>query len=235
MSKAKAQVVDFSSLAQAVRQLGDSIQSRMARREALAQERDRVAGLPMARTDLIAAVDAWIDSVKPLYIRHLKEILEPRSRKADRPLPEARHGDFGLLGDAFKVGPFPVLALLGPALKESLAGMIKELPLDDGEALPAIERRELLASLDGQIEGLDSEIAALHQQAESVGLAPVRRKPTPEQIKALFANQHPSRPEDVALAAENLERELNGEPPLKRKCPPPRRELIPDADLPQDF
>lgn len=232
---AKTPVVDFSSLGQAISQLGDAIQSRMARREALAQERDRVAALPMHRTDLIEAIDSWIDSVKPLYIRHLKEILEPRSRRADRPLPEARNGDFGLLGDAFKVGPFPVFALLAGPLKTALADMVRELDLPDSEALPAVERRELLASLDGQIEALDSEIADLHRQAESVGLAPVRRKPTPEQIKSLFANQSPTRPEDVALAAENLERELNGEPPLRRPNPPPKREMIPDADLPDGF
>ena len=234
MSKAKAQVVDFSSLGQAIAQLGDAIQSRMARREALAQERDRVAGLPMHRTDLIAAIDAWIDSVKPLYIRHLKDVLAPRSRHADRSLPEARNGDFGLLGDQFKVFPFPVFVLLGPQIKDALAGMIRELDLPDSEALPAAERTELLASLDSQIEQLDSEIAALHQQAESVGLAPLRRKPTQEEVKALFANQSPSRPEDVALAAENLERELNGEPRLRRSNPI-KRELIPDSALPDDF
>ena len=231
MSKA----TDFSALAQAVKQLGDAIQDRMARREALAQERDRVAGLPMHRTDLIAAIDAWIDSVKPLYIRHLKGILEPRSRHADRSLPEARNGDFGLLGDQFKVFPFPVFVLLGPQIKDALAGMIRELDLPDDEALPAVERTELLATLDSQIEALDAEIADLHRQAESVGLAPVRRKPTQEEIRRLFANQSPSRPEDVALAAENLERSLNGEPPLKRPCPPPRRELILDKDLPDGF
>ena len=226
---------DFSALAQAVRQLGDSIQSRMARREGLAQERDRIAGLPMHRDDLIAAVAAWVDSVRPHYLKHLKETLAPRSRRADRPLPESRHGDFGLIGDASRVNSFPVLALLADPIKASLTGMIKELDLDDGDALPAEERRELLVSLDAQIEALDSEIAALHQQAESVGLAPLRRKPTQEEVKALFANQSPSRPEDVVLAATNLERELNGEPPLKRPNLPPKREMILDKDLPSDF
>lgn len=226
---------DFSALAQAVKQLGDAIQDKMAKREALAQERDRVAGLPMHRDDLIAAIDAWIDSVRPLYAKHLREVLAPRSRHADRPLPESRHGDFGLLGDSHKVGPFPIFALLAEQLKPALAGMIRELDLDDGEALPAEERRELLVSLDAQIEALDSEIAALHQQAESVGLAPVRRKPSPEEVKALFANQSPTRPEDIALAVTNLERSLNGEPPLKRQCPPPRREMILDKDLPDGF
>ena len=235
MSKAKTQVVDFSSLGQAISQLGDAIQSRMAQREALAQERDAIAALPMHRTDLIAAIDAWIDSVRPHYLKHLQEVLAPRSRHADRSLPESRHGDFGLLGDQFKVTTFPVLALLAEQLKPALATMIRELDLPDDEALPAIERRELLATLDSQIEQLDAELADLHKQAESVGLAPLRRKPTPEQIKSLFSNQSPTRPEDIALAAENLERELNGEPPLKRPCQPPKRELIPDADLPQDF
>ncbi len=231
MSKA----TDFSVISKAVAALGDAIQSRVAQREALAQERDRVAALPLARTDLIAAIDAWIDSVRPIYLKHLQEVIAPRSRRADRPLPESRNGDFGLLGDAFKVGPFPILALLGPALKESLATMIKELPLDDGDALPAGERQELLASLDAQIESLDAELADLHRQAESAGLAPIRRRPTPEEVKALFANQSPTRPEDIALAAENLERSMNNEPPLKRQCPPPRRELILDKDLPNDF
>ncbi len=231
MSKA----TDFSALAQAVKRLGDAIQDKMARREALAQERDRVAGLPMSRTDLIAAVDSWIDSVRPHYLKHLQEVLAPRSRRADRPLPESRHGDFGLIGDASRVNSFPIMALLGPQIKASLATMIRELPLDDSEALPAGERQELLATLDSQIEQLDSEIADLHRQAESAGLAPIRRKPTREEINQLFANQSPSRPEDIALAAENLERELNGEPPLKRACPPAKVELIKDADLPQDF
>ena len=225
---------DFSALAQAVQQLGNEIQSRMAKREGLAQERDRIAGLPMARTDLIAAVDSWIDSVKPLYATHLREVLAPRSRRADRPLPEARHGDFGLLGDQSKVGPFPIFALLAGPLKTALATMIKELDFDDAEALPATERTELLASLDAQIEALDAAIADLHRQAESVGLAPVRRKPSPEQVKALFVGGSPARPEDIALAAENLEREMNHEPRLRRSNPV-RRELIPDADLPSDF
>jgi|APTNR8051073442_1049403.scaffolds.fasta_scaffold13500_3 hypothetical protein len=231
MSKA----TDFSALAQAVRQLGDSIQSRMASREALAQERDRVAGLPMSRADLIAACDAWIDSVRPHYLKHLQEVLAPRSRRADRPLPEARNGDFGLLGDQFKVTTFPILALLGPQIKASLATMIRELPLDDGDAMPAGERQALLASLDAQIEALDAELADLHQQAAAAGLAPIRRKPSPEEVKALFASQSPTKPEDVALAVGNLERELNNEPPLKRPTPPPKRELIPDRDLPNDF
>lgn len=232
---AKTPVVDFPSLGQAIAQLGDAIQSRMAQREALAQERDRVAALPLARTDLIAAIDAWIDSVRPHYLKHLQEVLAPRSRRADRPLPESRHGDFGLLGDAFKIGPFPVLALLGPQIKDALAGMIKELDLPDSEALPAGERLELLESLDSQIEALDAELADLHQQAESAGLAPIRRRPTQEEVKALFANQSPSRPEDVALAVGNLERELNGEQPLKRPTPPAKVEMIKDADLPNDF
>ncbi len=232
---AKTPAIDFSSLGQAIRQLGDSIQTRMAQREALAQQRDAIAALPMHRDDLIAAVSEWIDSVKPLYAKHLQEVLAPRSRRADRPLPESRHGDFGLLGDAFKVTTFPILALLGPALKESLAGMIKELPLDDGDALPAGERQELLAALDAKIEQLDSELADLHQQAAAAGLAPIRRQPTREEIQRLFANGAPNKPEDIALAATNLERSLNGEPPLKRPTPPARRELIKDADLPQDF
>ncbi len=231
MSKA----TDFSALAQAVKQLGDSIQDKMARREALAQQRDAIAALPLARTDLIAAVDAWIDSVRPIYAKHLKEILEPRSRRADRPLPASRGGDFGLLGDAFKVGPFPIFALLADPIKASLATMIRELDLDDSEALPAGERQELLAALDSQIEQLDAEIAALHQQAESVGLAPLRRKPTPEEVRALFVNGAPSKPEDIALATENLERSLNNEPPLRRPTPPPKRELILDRDLPDGF
>lgn len=234
-AKPKTPVVDFPSLGQAIAQLGDAIQSRMAKREALAQERDRIAGLPMHRDDLIASVSEWIDSVRPLYAKHLQEVIAPRSRRADRPLPEARHGDFGLLGDAFKVTTFPILALLGPQIKASLATMIKELPLDDGDALPAGERQELLASLDAKIEQLDAELADLHQQAAAAGLAPIRRKPSPEEIQRLFANGAPTKPEDIALEAENLERELNGEPPLRRQCPPPRRELIKDADLPQDF
>lgn len=231
MSKA----TDFSALAQAVKQLGDAIQDKMAKREALAQERDRVAGLPMSRADLISSIGSWVDSVKPIYLKHLKETLAPRSRRADRPLPESRHGDFGLLGDQLKAFPLPIFALMGPQIKDALAGMVRELDLPDDEALPAAERTELLATLDGQIEALDSEIAALHRQAESVGLAPLRRKPTPEEVKALFANQSPTRPEDIVLEAENLERSLNGEPPLKRPNPPPKRELIPDADLPSDF
>ena len=232
---AKTPVVDFPSLGQAIAQLGDAIQSRMAQREALAQERDRVAALPLARTDLIAAIDAWIDSVRPHYLKHLQEVLAPRSRRADRPLPESRHGDFGLLGDAFKIGPFPVLALLGPQIKDALAGMIKELDLPDSEALPAGERLELLEALDSKIEEIDVEIAALHQQAESAGLAPIRRKPTAEAVRALFANGAPSKPEDIALAVENLERQLNHEPPLKRPNLPPKIELIADRDLPNDF
>jgi len=234
-AKPKNQITDFSALSNAVAALGDAIQSRMAKREALAQERDRVAALPLARTDLIAAVDSWIDSVKPLYAEHLKGIIAPRSRRADRPLPEARHGDFGILGDAFKVGPFPVLALLGPQIKDALAGMIKELDLPDSEALPAGERLELLEALDSKIEEIDVEIAALHQQAESAGLAPIRRKPTAEAVRALFANGAPSKPEDIALAVENLERQLNHEPPLKRPNLPPKIELIADRDLPNDF
>ena len=232
---AKTPAIDFSSLGQAIRQLGDSIQTRMAQREALAQERDRVAALPLARTDLIAAVDAWIDSVRPHYLKHLQETLAPRSRRADRPLPEARNGDFGLLGDAFKVGPFPVLALLGPQIKAALATMIRELDLPDAEALPAGERQELLATLDSRIEQLDAELADLHRQAESAGLAPIRRRPSPEEIQRLFANGAPTKPEDIALAAENLERSLNGEPPLKRPNLPPKVELIADRDLPDGF
>ncbi len=113
--------------------------------------------------------------------------------------------------------------------------MIRELDLPDADALPAGERLELLASLDSQIEALDSELADLHRQAESAGLAPIRRKPTREEVNRLFANQSLSRPEDVALAVENLERELNGEERLKRPTPPARIELIADRDLPQDF
>ncbi len=232
---AKTPVVDFPSLGQAIAQLGDAIQSRMAKREALAQERDRVAALPLARTDLIAAVDAWIDSVRPIYLKHLQEVIAPRSRRADRPLPESRNGDFGLLGDSHKVGPYPIFALLAGPLKTALAGMIKELPLDDADAMPAGERLELLAALDAKIEQLDAELADLHQQAAAAGLAPIRRRPTQEEVKALFANQSPSRPEDIALAVGNLERELNNEPPLKRPCPPAKREMILDKDLPQDF
>ena len=235
MSKATTKAIDFSSLGQAISQLGDAIQSRMASREALAQERDRIAALPMHRDDLIASVSEWIDSVKPHYARHLQEILAPRSRRADRPLPESRHGDFGLLGDQFKVTTFPILALLGPQIKASLATMIRELPLDDAEAIPAGERQAMLESLDRQIEQLDSELADLHQQAAAAGLAPIRRQPTREEINRLFASQSPSRPEDVALAVGNLERELNNEPPLKRPNLPPKVELIKDADLPNDF
>ncbi len=234
-AKPKNQITDFSALSNAVAALGDAIQSRMAQREALCQQRDAIAALPMHRDDLIAAVDSWIDSVRPIYAEHLKGIIAPRSRRADRPLPEARHGDWGLVGDQFKVGPFPILALLADPIKASLATMIKELDLPDAEAMPAGERLELLATLDSKIEELDVEIAALHQQAESAGLAPIRRKPTAEAVRALFANGAPSKPEDIALAVENLERQLNHEPPLKRPNLPPKIELIADRDLPNDF
>jgi hypothetical protein len=235
MSKAKNQITDFSALSNAIAQLGNSIQDLMTQREALAQERDRIGALPLSRTDLISAVDSWIDSIKPIYLKHLQEVIAPRSRRADRPLPEARNGDWGILGDAFKVGPFPILALLGPQIKASLAGMIREMHLDDAEALPSGERQELLATLDAQIEQLDAELADLHQQAAAAGLAPIRRKPTAEEINRLFANQSPTRPEDVALAVGNLERELNNEPPLKRPNLPPKVELIADRDLPDGF
>ncbi len=234
-AKPKNQITDFSALSNAVAALGDAIQSRMAQREALCQQRDAIAALPMHRDDLIAAVDSWIDSVRPIYAEHLKGIIAPRSRRADRPLPEARHGDWGLVGDQFKVGPFPILALLADPIKASLATMIKALDLPDAEAMPAVDRQAMLESLDARIEVLDAELSDLHRQAESAGLAPIRRRPTPEEIQRLFANGAPTKPEDIALAAENLERSLNGEPPLKRPTPPAKVEMIKDADLPNDF
>lgn len=235
MSKAKTPVVDFSSLGQAIRQLGDSIQTRMAQREGLAQQRDAIGALPMTRADLTAAVCEWVDSVRPLYLKHLGTVVGPLSRRPDRPLPDARHGDFGLVASDNKVMAYPLLVLLAPALKDALGKAIAELDLPDQDALPANERLALLESLDSQIEALDAELADLHQQAESAGLAPIRRKPSPEEIQRLFANGAPTKPEDIALAAENLERSLNGEPPLKRPTPPPKVELIADRDLPDDF
>lgn len=228
--------VDFAQVRKAFEQVGQAISDRMARREALAQERDQVAALPMHRADLIARVGEWIDSVRPLYLKHLETVVGPLSRKPDRPLPEARNGDFGLIGFDGKVQPLPLIALLGPILKDALAKAIDELPIDDTDALPAEERRDRLARLDAAIEQMDAEIADLHRQAETAGLVKVRRQPTREEINAHFAHGRPTDPADVALAVENLTRRLNGEPDIKRPpLPAAPTQFIPDRDLPDDF
>lgn len=228
--------MDFSTIRQAVQAIGDAIQTRLAQREALAQERDRVASLAMHRDDLIQAVDAWIDGVRPLYAKHLKNVLEPLSRKPDRPVPEARHGDFGLIAADGKVMPFPLLALLGPHLKTALHDLIRELPLADAEALPAPERRAKLAELDERIEEVDSELATLREQAALAGLAKIRRQPTREEIAAHFAHGRPLDPAAEAEAVERLTRRINNEPDIK---PPPLPAAPVTAfepgDLPDDF
>ncbi len=234
-AKAKNESVDFEQIRKAFEQVGQAVADRMARREALAQRRDQVAALPMTRADLTAAVCEWVDSVRPLYLKHLGTVVAPISRKPDRPLPDSRHGDFGLVASDNKVMAYPLLVLLGPVLKDALAQAISELDLPDQDALPANERIDLLAKLDAAIESLDAEIADLHRQAESAGLVKTRRQPTREEINAHFAHGRPTDPADMALSVENLTRSLNGEPPLKRPCPPPRREMILDKDLPDGF
>lgn len=235
-AKTENQPVDFAQVRKAFEQVGQAISDRMARREALAQERDQVAALPMHRADLIARVGEWIDSVRPLYLKNLETVVGPLSRRPDRPLPEARNGDFGLIASEGRVNPFPLIALLGPILKDALAKAIAELPIDDADALPAEERRDRLARLDAAIEQMDAEIADLHRQAETAGLVKIRRQPTREEINAHFAHGRPTDPADVALAVENLTRRLNGEPDIKRPpLPAAPTQFIPDRDLPDDF
>lgn len=236
IAQTENQPVDFAQVRKAFEQVGQAISDRMARREALAQERDQVAALPMHRADLIARVGEWIDSVRPLYLKHLETVVGPLSRRPGRPLPEARNGDFGLIASEGRVNPFPLIALLGPILKDALAKAIAELPIDDATALPAEERRDRLARLDAAIEQMDAEIADLHRQAETAGLVKVRRQPTREEINAHFAHGRPTDPADVALSVENLTRRLNGEPDIKRPpLPAAPTQFIPDLDLPDDF
>lgn len=228
--------MDFEAIRRAVATIGDAIQTRLAQREALALERDRVAALPMHRADLVEAVGAWIDSTRPLYAKQLAESLKPRSRKPDRPLPEARSGDFGLLFNDGKLNPMAVFALLGDPLKRSLSETIRELDLDDADALPAEQRRATLADLDGRIEAMDAEIEALNRQAEQAGLVKIRRQPTREEIEAYFSHGRPSDPVALARELANLERAANGEPPVKAPpLPATPSRFIPDRDLPNDF
>ncbi len=234
---AKPQTIDFSKIRQTFEQVGALLGEQKARREELAQERDNIAALPLHRGDLIASVCEWIDSVKPAYLKHLQTVVAPLSRKPDRPLPESRNGDFGLIASDGKVQPSAIFALLAPLLKDALSTAINELPIDDADAIPAEDRRSRLAKLDAEIDQLDAEIAELHQQAVAAGIIKIRRKPTREEINELFRNAClPSDPAAQALMVTNLERRLNGEPDIK---PPPLpaapSRIIPDSALPDDF
>lgn len=234
---AKPQTIDFSKIRQTFEQIGAMLGEQKARREELAQERDRIAALPLHRADLIARVCEWIDSVRPLYLGHLKAVVGPLSRKPDRPLPESRNGDFGLIASDGKVQPSAIFALLAPLLKDALSTAINELPIDDADAIPAEDRRSRLAKLDAEIDRLDAEIAELHQQAVAAGIIKIRRKPTREEINELFRNAClPTDPAAQALMVTNLERRLNGEPDIK---PPPLPAApvtaFKSGELPDDF
>lgn len=234
---AKTQAIDFSKIRQTFEQVGALLGEQKARREELAQERDRIAALPLHRADLIASVCEWIDSVRPAYLKYLQTVVAPLSRKPDRPLPESRNGDFGLISADGKVQPSAIFALLAPLLKDALSTAINELPIDDADAIPAEDRRSRLAKLDAEIDQLDAEIAELHQQAVAAGIIKIRRKPTREEINELFRNAcMPSDPAGQALMIENLERRLNGEPPIKSPpLPAAPVTVFKSGELPDDF
>ena len=216
---------DFEALKKLIGAVADALAIRRAERELLAQERDRIAALPMCREDLVNDVCGWIDDCRQWYLRDLTTNLAPHSRRADRPLPPTKAGDFGLMtalntvGTTTGLSQFAVFSLLGDVIKPTISKAIFELPLEDSDALPRKERIEIIVALDAQIAALDDEISGLEQHAGAAGVVPQRKRLSAGDIEKMFENQRPTNPDARALAIENEERLLNGEPRIQRTLP----------------
>lgn len=209
---------DFENLQKTIASIGALIATKKSQREQLAEERDRIAALPYCRADLIAAYDDWIQKSAGFYKKQLLESATVFCRHPDRGLPPpVAHVDrLGLLARRDKDAPslIALFGLLEPVLRERVAELLKDLPINDEAGLPLAERSQKMSDLDSRIEALDADIQRIEEQAVRAGLISTRRQPTPEELNQAFGSCYPTNPAAYAHAVENLTRRLNGLPPL---------------------
>lgn len=173
---------------------GERLSSLTVERKTVAEERDRVAALPLARADLIAELEAWIDQDRSRYLNDLQTVLSPLSARADRPINRVVPTVHALLTrdgairpDAFLVG------LLAESVKAALVQALESLTLQDDDGITREERAIRLAELDARLLELDDSIKEFRAEMVRSGLRPDSINiPTEAQIKAHFPGGIPS-------------------------------------------
>ncbi len=164
---------------QAIHQLTDQRKIIEAKLEELKREREDLLNLPVAKSDLIAGLDNWVDRISMNYRERIAVNLKrfaARPREADKigsyshsVKPELFCIDHRGIPYPEKVPEDALVFLFGEQIKDVIQAEIKALDLPD-EGPVFSERNKQVERLDREIEQMEATLETLKEAAKESGM-----------------------------------------------------------------
>lgn len=165
------------------RALGDvsaQLKNMRASRELAMRQREDLQSLPLAKSDYLATLDAWIDRQSAGFAQRLETgsahyrrnplTAVPEDTKAPCPPIRILTATKNPEDTATPIGvEFNLYALLGPQIKTALRNIVNEMNFD-GAGPPRAERLQMIAALDARIDAIDKQEQELIEQAGAAGV-----------------------------------------------------------------
>jgi len=177
----KNAILDFAGLRTAVQSLGAEHKRLIAEIETLKRRREDTAAQPVAKADLIGAVNKLVDDHAANYREALAERLRNIGAQTENIenglVASPRSWQNKLLGIVPGIHRVPdtdypqstaLMLLFGDAIKATLRREVEALDLCEG--LPLAQRRVELKRLDKEISGAEEQLAKLRAEASDSGI-----------------------------------------------------------------
>lgn len=185
---------NLGKLREAVAALGERLQELNARRGALLVERQRVAGLALARETTLQELEAWLRQEQAGFLAELQPQITNLAGHPDRPIPlKSKQSFIDFVGAGCDRGrsiPQNLVGLLadhvGAAVRAAAEGM--DWP---AEALTREERAQRLAELDSDLRAVAQELTTLQDALAGFGIVRQPILPSESQIREHFAGAIP--------------------------------------------
>ena len=179
---AMSKLFDLAGLRSAVANIGKEHKRLIAELEVLKCRREDVAAAPVAKADLVAAADGWVDAEAARY----REVLGERVRAVGAFTENVENGlaasprqwQNKLLCIVPALSPQPdtpfpqpaaLMLLFGDAIKTAMRREVEALEIP-GKGLPLAQRRVELKKLDKEISAAEEQLAGLRAEAAAAGV-----------------------------------------------------------------
>jgi hypothetical protein len=178
---AMSKLFDLAGLKSAVANVGKEYRRLSAEVEKLRVKREDVAAAPVAKADLVAAADGWVDAEAARYREVLTKRLEAIGASTENVAnglgASPRLWQNKLLSIVPSLSPQPdtpfpqpaaLMLFFGDSVKAALRREVEALDIVEG--LPLAERKRELAKLDRQIGDAEEQLSRLRAEASSAGV-----------------------------------------------------------------
>ena len=148
-------------------------------RQSIVATREELDGLDsslLPRADALAGLERWITSSAEAFERDLWPRISPLFSADTNEKPSIGRFEVHAFEDLQNVDFSNMLCwLLGNELKTKIAAAVADLPLADGDAIPAEDRQRVRLELERKVRELELREERLIRQAEAQGIILERR------------------------------------------------------------